>query len=44
MNSKMNPWINTGLMQNGRWYPSFVPLTDSTFAIFGGFIGNFSTI
>ena len=33
------PWIFSGLMERGRWYPSLVPLLDGRFAIFSGYVG-----
>ncbi|MEL6536525.1 MAG: galactose oxidase early set domain-containing protein, partial [Bacteroidota bacterium] len=34
-----NPWVFSGLMKRGRWYPTLVPLLDGRFAIFSGFVG-----
>ena len=34
-----DPWIFSGLMKRGRWYPTLVPLLDGRFAIFSGFVG-----
>lgn len=33
------PWIFSGLMKRGRWYPTLVPLLDGRFAIFSGYVG-----
>src|SRR5581483_4521244 len=34
-----NPWMFSGLMKRGRWYPSLLPLLDGRMALFGGFVG-----
>lgn len=33
------PWVFSGFMERGRWYPSIVPLPDGRFTIFSGFVG-----
>lgn len=38
-NKENDPWIFSGLMKRGRWYPTLVPLLDGRFAIFSGFVG-----
>jgi galactose oxidase-like protein len=37
--SATDPWIFSGFMPRGRWYPTLVPLLDGRFAVFGGFVG-----
>lgn len=37
--SQNDPWIFSGFMPRGRWYPSIVPLLDGRMAVFGGFVG-----
>lgn len=39
------PWYPSGLMKEGRWYPTAIPLMDGRMVIFGGFKGfhNIST-
>ena len=34
-----SPWIFSGFMKRGRWYPSLVPLLDGRLAIFSGYVG-----
>jgi hypothetical protein len=34
-----DPWIFSGFMRRGRWYPSLVPLLDGRMAVFSGFVG-----
>jgi hypothetical protein len=34
-----DPWIFSGFMKRGRWYPSLVPLLDGRLAIWSGFVG-----
>ncbi len=36
---KNDPWIFSGLMKRGRWYPTIVPLLDGRFVLFSGFVG-----
>lgn len=33
------PWIFSGFMKRGRWYPSLVPLQDGRLVVFSGFVG-----
>jgi hypothetical protein len=35
----VDPWLFSGFMPRGRWYPSIVPLLDGRMAVFGGFVG-----
>ena len=37
--AKDDPWVFSGFLQRGRWYPSIVPLLDGRMAVFGGFVG-----
>ncbi|ETW93310.1 MAG: hypothetical protein ETSY1_39765, partial [Candidatus Entotheonella factor] len=37
--SQFYPWIFSGFMKRGRWYPHMVPLLDGRLAVFGGFVG-----
>lgn len=34
-----DPWMFSGFMPRGRWYPSIVPLLDGRMAVFSGFVG-----
>ena len=34
-----NPWIFSGFMQRGRWYPTLVPLLDGRMVLFSGYVG-----
>lgn len=36
--ARHDPWIFSGFMPHGRWYPSILPLLDGRMAVFGGFI------
>lgn len=38
-NDEAYPWVFSGLMERGRWYPSIVPLLDGRFVIMGGYVG-----
>ncbi|PON15077.1 hypothetical protein C2W62_25705 [Candidatus Entotheonella serta] len=37
--SKFYPWVFSGFMVRGRWYPHMLPLLDGRLVIFGGFVG-----
>ena len=42
--SPFYPWIWSGCMRQGRWYPHAVPLLDGRMVIMGGFIGFDKTV
>ncbi|CAF0855980.1 unnamed protein product [Adineta steineri] len=33
-----NPWLFSGFMRRGRWYPSILPLLDGRMMVFSGFV------
>ena len=33
------PWVFSGFMKRGRWYPTLVPLLDGRFVLFAGYVG-----
>lgn len=37
VDNTFNPWIDTGLIKKGRWYPSILPLIDHKMVVFGGY-------
>jgi Domain of unknown function (DUF1929) len=34
-----DPWVFSGFMKRGRWYPSLLPLLDGRLVLFSGFVG-----
>ena len=42
--SPIYPWVWSGFMRQGRWYPHAVPLLDGRMVIMGGYIGFDKTI
>ncbi|MBT8233337.1 MAG: DUF1929 domain-containing protein [Saprospiraceae bacterium] len=36
---KNDPWIYSGTMKRGRWYPTVTPLLDGRFVLTSGFVG-----